>query len=495
MQALLPRPWVKRLLVAGAFTALTPMATFAGWPWAARTPAPVIPVGPPIYAPATAPVVANYQPVPAAVAPTLVAPPTGYGAPLVTAAPAVPYGAAPVAAPGACGTCGAARVTAGYVPPNYQTNFIQVPTTTYRPVASVDPATGLPINAVQPCTTNVWQARRVPNTLWGGMWPTATVPPTIVAYSPATIAAYPAPRIVTQYAPPTTIIAPGPTTVRYAPAQIVQYAPAPVVTQYAPAPVQQYQPAAPPVVTQYAPAPAPVQQYAPAPAAPACGCPTGACQHNHAAPAPSNVGPGYGQTAPSAPAYGSPGTTYPPRTYPGSLPSNVVPQGAPITRDPASVAPRLDPNDLNSSTQRNYAPTEYDNPAIVPVAPPPERRVVQPPVIEQRELQSPPNGSSSSTIRSPAPFLPFSRPTDRPASTPKTDRPLRLVPDPDAERLDLRRDEIPSLIKPGDKTTQAKPMRGFSSVPITWPTKSVAAVPATVAAPKLDDSGWRSAQK
>src|SRR5687768_655083 len=97
MPAMLLRPWIERLLVAGAVAAVVPATALAGW-WRAPAPQPAIPVGPPIYAPAAAPTVTNYQPtytvpanqVPAAVAPSLVGPPTTY-----TPAPVGGYAPAP----------------------------------------------------------------------------------------------------------------------------------------------------------------------------------------------------------------------------------------------------------------------------------------------------------------------------------------------------------------------------------------------------------------
>ena len=50
-----------------------------------------------------------------------------------------------------------------YVPQTaFRTTWVKVPVTNYRPVASVDPCTGCGVTAMRPCTTAVWQARRMP---------------------------------------------------------------------------------------------------------------------------------------------------------------------------------------------------------------------------------------------------------------------------------------------------------------------------------------------
>lgn len=45
---------------------------------------------------------------------------------------------------------------------SYRTVWYRVPTTNVRPVAAVDPCTGLQSTVMRPCTTYSWQARRVP---------------------------------------------------------------------------------------------------------------------------------------------------------------------------------------------------------------------------------------------------------------------------------------------------------------------------------------------
>jgi hypothetical protein len=373
-------------------------------------------VGPPIYAPTT-PTVVGYQPGAAALPPTLTpsttlvpAPATTYVPPRTTVVAPAPVVAAPapVAVPATCQTCAPAPRVTGYAPPTYRTNWVQVPVTTYRPVAAVDPATGLPINAVQPCTTTTWQARRVPNSLWGGLWPSSSPPPSVVAYTPATIAAYPAyPGTVTNYAPAPVIIAPNVRTSNYAPV----YA-APVVTNYVPAaPAVTY---APPPATTYAPAPATTV----VPSAPAPYCP---------------------------PTTAAPATTTP---FP-AVPSTGYAAPPAMSGDAASIAPRLETP--AAPTIRNY-PREYDNQPVVPVTPP-ERRVIDvppPPVIEAPRVQQPSNSGAST--RPSVPFIPFARP-EKPASTVVPERNLRLVPDPDASKLELRKDQIPNLIQPGDRQT------------------------------------------
>src|SRR5688572_21639963 len=119
MPAMLLRPWIGRVLVASSLATLSPAMVLAGWPWTRPAPAVATPVGPPIYTPSAAATVTNYQPayVPAAIAPTLVGPPTTYTpAPAVGVAPAyaAPAYAAPAVAAPSCGTCGVAPRVTGY---------------------------------------------------------------------------------------------------------------------------------------------------------------------------------------------------------------------------------------------------------------------------------------------------------------------------------------------------------------------------------------------
>lgn len=79
--------------------------------------------------------------------PAAVAPPPAVAAPVYPPAAAVP----------------AAPVVASYAPQvRYRTTWVPVPVTYYRPVVSVDPATGCPTTGLQPCNSYSWQLRRVP---------------------------------------------------------------------------------------------------------------------------------------------------------------------------------------------------------------------------------------------------------------------------------------------------------------------------------------------
>ncbi|HPM81061.1 MAG TPA: hypothetical protein PLF81_10190 [Candidatus Anammoximicrobium sp.] len=137
------------------------------WPAYApgAAPAPAVPVTVPAYA-APAPSCGSRPSscgtsAPAPVVPgpavTLPAAPTGagvsYAQPVSPVPPVAPV--APVAVP-------APQV-------RYRTTWVQVPTTSYRPVVSYDPATGWPTTTMQPCTTYSWQVRREP-TVGGGLW-------------------------------------------------------------------------------------------------------------------------------------------------------------------------------------------------------------------------------------------------------------------------------------------------------------------------------------
>lgn len=81
------------------------------------------------------------------------------------------YGAAPLAsaAPAAVDPCAPPQVTqtVNYVPQTcYRTQYVNVPVTTYRPVASRDPCTGCPVTTLRPSTTVVRQAQLVPYTTY-----------------------------------------------------------------------------------------------------------------------------------------------------------------------------------------------------------------------------------------------------------------------------------------------------------------------------------------
>ena len=57
------------------------------------------------------------------------------------------------------------RQVVNYVPQtSYRTNWVQVPVTSYRPVATTDPVSGCKVTCMRPCTTYRWQAQRVPFT-------------------------------------------------------------------------------------------------------------------------------------------------------------------------------------------------------------------------------------------------------------------------------------------------------------------------------------------
>lgn len=520
MQAI-TRHWLTRSLTVSALSlsVLTSTAS-AGWcDWLTGKPAvQPVPYGPPIFTPNPNPPIVGWGPVvpatgvttptttvpgttmqpstglPAAsIPPTLNAPPSGYGAGAMVPSTGVRTNFAPATTAVPCPTCpqqvvAPQPVVTNYVPPNYRTNWVQVPVTTYRPVITTDPVTGLPINGVQPCTTYQWQARRVPSTLFSGLWP-SSAPPAVAA------------PIGT------------PVVTNYVPQGVVGSVPAPVVTNYAPQGVIGTVPGSTPVVTNFAPAPG--------------SCASGTCSAvpTIVAPAtpapyatfPSNAAP---LTTPlpanTVPSTGSPGTFVPstrvPSTPPSSFPSTPNPSttispsrtlGQPVT--PADTQPRLNPGDFNPGalvpSTRNYAPTEVDPEAMVPV---PKIDLPPPPVVD-------PQGSAP--IRSPN-LVPLGRSSEKPASTAKpTANPLRLVPDPDAQPLPLRKNEIPQLINPDDRTTQRSLRTPAVSVPVNW-SKQPQTPAVTTAKPvvtqvelpldrpqvkpvveALDDSGWTSAAK
>lgn len=449
------------------------------WDWlTGKTPAaqPAIPVGPPIYTPNPTPQVVGYAPATVATPATSV--PAAAVAPSLTTTAVAPAPA--VVAPAThCGLFGnkcapavaapvtPAPVVTNYVPPSYQTTWVQVPTTTYRAIVTTDPVTGLPINAVTPCTTNVYQARRV--SFWGSLFGRSAPPAvaTTVAGYPTTVTAYPLNATVTKYGPP-------------------------VVTQYGPAPVTSYamptQIVAPAVTAPAAVAPATTVP----PAYPSAG--------TMVSPAPA----GSSVPADCPPTLNSPPPSYPPGGYPSNSYPSTPMQAAPPSQgtEPADQRPQLDPQTLQrdngSSTLRAY-PREHDNEPVVPV---PSQRESAP------EIQPPKVNESQSSQRALPSWVPLTRPAERPASSGSK---LKLLPDPDAQPLELRRNDIPNLIKPGDRTTDARPVQpALVSVPIQWPSKSAAATPAVPASKTtvhkpvskqvpasewLDDSGWKSIAK
>ena len=75
-------------------------------------------------------------------------------------------GAAPAAPPLAL----APATAAASAPGPFRTAWVQVPVTVYKPVATIDPATGATVNTMQACTTHRWQLRRVPVGLSRPAW-------------------------------------------------------------------------------------------------------------------------------------------------------------------------------------------------------------------------------------------------------------------------------------------------------------------------------------
>jgi hypothetical protein len=90
----------------------------------------------------------------------------------------VQQGVAAVAAPAAPTYVGPIRrfwaALRGF--PNYQTQWVAVPVTTYRPVPTVDPTTGLAVTSLAPCSTYRWQLQRVPAPSYAVGYAPAAVP-------------------------------------------------------------------------------------------------------------------------------------------------------------------------------------------------------------------------------------------------------------------------------------------------------------------------------
>jgi len=331
----------------------------------------------PAYAPGAAPAPAIPVVVPTTPAP---APSCGAPAPVYTT-PAPACGSSPpscgtalptTTAPG-CGTAlPAAPAGAGvsYVQPvapvvapapqvRYRTTWVRVPTTSYRPVVTYDPATGWPATAMQPCTTYTWQLRREP-AAGGGIWtPLAdlfaplSAPPAqaVVSYPavPVTAPVWPgvaAPAVTGAPAyPPTTTVAPGATSVPGLPAPPSL---APSAPSTSPAPLS----------PGWVPSAAPTQPAVPAMPAPPAG--TGAPATPAPADQPPQLSPNEAQglqslqpipeTRSYAPANGDtsllgpPALLDPPKTpaTPQSAPANVTPVPDPDAgKNPVHAAPSL----------------------------------------------------------------------------------------------------------------------------------------------------------
>lgn len=254
------------------------------------------PVSPVPAAPACGPVTVN-SPVVGPCGPC----PTPVGAAVVSA-PAAPV--VPAAAPSAGGIFGGGA---------FRTAWVQVPVTVYRPVATIDPATGATVSTTQACTTYRWQLRRVPASL---VHPAYNMP--AAAQAPA-FAVSPAPAgAVWQAAPAAT----GGCASCGASGGQVMYAPVgqPAVVAPAPAPGSAYEPA---------PSLAPIQT--------PTGAPTPAPPWNGANPqeapsltpmrSPSAGGPSAADTAPSLlkpNVSGMSGTPAAAQAPPQGTPSNTV---------------------------------------------------------------------------------------------------------------------------------------------------------------------------
>ncbi len=168
--------------------------------------------------------------------------------------------------------------------------------------------------------------------------------------------------------------------------------------------------------------------------------------------------------APTATPYYSPtpGAT----SVPFGAPSTTVPFGQPSTTmplspTPADQAPSLNPGALQPGFQGSGT-----------------------------RLYPPANGNSGST---------YSNSSSGTQQKPASGSNLQPVPDPDAERSQLRPNAAPRLLNPRDQTAALTVERAWAATPISWPTsQSVRQTSATSApsaassANKWDDSGWRS---
>jgi hypothetical protein len=329
--------------------------------------------------PASAPAAAPAAAVPMVVVPSYPAPGCGTPVPSCgTPAPAcdarAPYYSAPAMVTPAP-NCGAALPAAptgagvSYVQPvvpvapvavaapqvRYRTTWVRVPTTSYRPVVTYDPATGWPATGMQPCTTYTWQLRRVPGEGSGGWFSNTFGNLFGPAYPPAG-------QAVGTYAP-APLASPG---------WLGSAAPAVPVTPVYPAP-----PSVAPGTTYGSPAPfssptpspgwvpsssAPLQPTAPAFSAPPAG--TGSPATPTPADQPPRLSPNEAQglqnlqpipeTRSYPPANGDASLLAPPPLLSPTKPP-AAPQNA-----PANVSPVPDPDAGTGRTQVPAAPSLYD---------------------------------------------------------------------------------------------------------------------------------------
>ncbi len=194
------------VLIAGESDAYTLLDWMRSWPNYGRP----APVAAPVVAPPSVPVApappvitvpgSAYSPAaPMTTAPatTCASPPTTCGttAYRVAPAPAAPFG-------GFFSRLFRPTTVVSYRPEVvYRTRLTRVPTTNYRPVTGIDPATGRAATWMQPCTTYSWQFQRVPHVNYRPV------------YAPAPTTAYaPSPWAVNGYVPGATYAPPSPPT-------------------------------------------------------------------------------------------------------------------------------------------------------------------------------------------------------------------------------------------------------------------------------------------
>jgi len=366
---------------------------------------------------------------------------------------------------------------------DYQTSSFGAPTTSYRPVTQIDPATGAMVTVQQPCTSMTQQVQRSPYT---SLQP-ATAPPTAVPYYGEPTCGSEPPR----YAPPSNDGAPSP------------YAPQ---TGYSP--IGAY--AQPSGVSQ-ATAIAPSFGY---------GAP------NYASPIPSTSP--YAGAMPYQPQMTQPQTTQPLSGYPGSTPSDMAPLAAPqldamrpswqiITPPPTTYAPSstfnapstplpsVPPSAYSPTTypssnypSSNYPSSNYPSADSTLEAPPLPVTSVWP---ERREVRSGENLAGANSLvksvdvkYSDIPPIPATSDYRAPAWS-------EIYSLQNATPVDTGRDRfgdrIPTSVSVGEpRSATVETSWRYASSPAAQDAPSLNALPplppvaASPSAPKRDDSGW-----
>lgn len=349
---------------------------------------------------------------------------------------------------------------------DYQTSYYGVPTTSYRPVTQIDPATGAMVTVQQPCTSTTQQVQRSPYT---SLQPATAAAPAVPYYGEPTCGSEP-PR----YTPPSNYGAPSP------------YAPQ---TGY------------PPVGTY--------------------GQPSDVSQATAIAPSNGYGAPGYASPIPSSSPYAGampyqqqtmqPQTTQPLSGYPGSSANDLAPLAAPQldamrptwqAAPPTTYAPTstfsAPSTPLPSVPPSAYPSSNYPSASSTLEAPPLPATSAWP---ERREVRSGENLAGANSLvksvddkYSDIPPIPATNDYQAPAWSEIYSRQNATPVDTGRDRFG---DKIPTSAPVSEpRTATVDTSWRYASSPASQDAPSLNALPplppaaASASAPKRDDSGW-----